>query len=131
MSTTVGTMVELEDVLTEHVSGQYVEIDLVDGTGTAISTSAITAITGTLRSTDTGEAIFENTNLLASPARATYPSATSTGTVRITFRRADMVTSGTRRLQSRRLTVTISHSDDATFNCGVYFVLQALDDDVA
>jgi hypothetical protein len=127
MSTTVGTMVELEDVLTERVSGQYIEIDLVDGTGAAISTSAINTLTATLRSTDTGVALFEDADLLEEPARATYPGGP--GTVRITFRSADMASSGTRRLQARRLTVSATHSDGGVFNCGVYFVLQALDDD--
>lgn len=52
------------------------EVDLVDGAGEATDTGAISGITGTLRSLDTGEVLFGGgtpADLLAT-SRASYPS---------------------------------------------------------
>jgi hypothetical protein len=116
MSTTVGTTVTLDDVLTEGSDGQYVEVDLTDAAGTAISTGAIVGITGTLRSLDTEEVIFGPVSMAS---RQSYPG--DPGVVRITFTAADMVSKGSREMQMRELTLTVSHSTDKVFNCAVRF----------
>lgn len=126
MSTTVGTVVTLDDVFTEGSDGQFVEVDLVDGAGVAISTGAIVGITGTLRSLDTEEVLFEEADLLEAPARATYPG--TAGRVRVTFTAADMVSKGSRELQTRMLTLEVTHSTDKVFNCAVRFQLGNLRD---
>jgi len=130
MSSTVGTLVTLSDVLTEGVSGQYLEVDLTDAADVPIDTSAIVGITGTLRAIDTGEALFEEADLLAAPARATYPGAP--GRVRVTFTSDDMasrVLSGRpQEFQTRRLALSVTHSEDQLFHCGVQFTLHNLGD---
>lgn len=130
MSTTaVGGRVILEDVFTEGVSDQYLEVDLVDpSSGSAISTGAITAITGVLRSLDTEVAIFgEGTpaDLLAT-SRASYPG--TTGRVRVTFTAADMAASGSRELQTRELTLRVTHSGSKVFVCAIEFRIRNLRD---
>lgn len=124
-----GNLAVLEDVLAESTDGQYVEVDLADGAGAAIETGAITAVTGTLRSLDTGEVLFGGAtpaDLLAAPARATYPG--TAGRVRVTFTDADMASKGTRHMQRRELTLTVTHSGGSVFNCAVRFQVRALAD---
>jgi hypothetical protein len=118
MSTTVGTTVTLTDVLTEGSDGQYVEVDLTDAAGTAISTGAIGGIVGTLRSLDTEEVIFGPASMAT---RQSYPGAA--GRVRITFTDDDMVSKGSREMQTRELTLAVTHSTDKVFNCAVRFQL--------
>ena len=130
MSTTaVGGRVVLEDVFTEGADGQYLELDLTDpATGDAISTGAITAITGVLRSLDTELAIFgEGTpaDLLAT-SRASYPG--TAGRVRVTFTAADMAASGSRDVQTRELTLRVTHSSGKVFVCAVTFRVSNLRD---
>ena len=130
MSPTVATFVTLTDVLTEGTDGQYVEVDLTDAEGVSIDTSAISGLTGTFRALDTGEALFEAADLLAAPARASYPG--TPGRIRVTFTAADMesrVISGRpQELQTRRLTLSVTHSEDQVFHCGVQFLLHNLGD---
>jgi hypothetical protein len=126
MSTTVGTTVTLDDVLTEGSDGQYVEVDLTDAAGTAISTGAIVGITGTLRSLDTEEVIFGGDTPVSMASRASYPG--DPGVVRITFTAADMVSKGSRQMQTRELTLIVTHSTDKVFHCAVRFQLQNLRD---
>jgi len=128
MSTTtiIGTEVTLDDVLTEGTDGQYIEVDLTDAAGVPITTAAITGLTGTLRSLDTGEALFEDADLQAIPARASYPG--TAGRVRVTLTAADVASRGSRELQTRRLTLSVTHSDDQQFHCSVEFRLHNLGD---
>jgi len=130
MSSTVGTLVTLSDVLTEGVSGQYLEVDLTDASDVPIDTSAIGGLTGTLRAVDTGELLFESADLLEAPARASYPGAP--GRVRVTFTSDDMasrVISGRpQEFQTRRLTLSVTHSEDQVFHCGVQFLLHNMGD---
>jgi hypothetical protein len=123
MSTTVGTTVTLPDVLTEGSDGQYVEVDLTDAAGTAISTGAIGGIVGTLRSLDTEEVIFGPASMAS---RQSYPG--DPGVVRITFTAADMVSKGSREMQTRELTLAVTHSTDKVFNCAVRFMLSNMRD---
>jgi hypothetical protein len=123
MSTTVGTVVTLDDVFTEGSDGQFVEVDLTDGAAAAISTAAIVAIEGTLRSLDTEEVIFGPVSMAS---RQSYPG--TAGRVRITFTAADMVSKGSRELQTRMLTLEVTHSTDKVFNCAVVFGLCNLRD---
>jgi hypothetical protein len=123
MSTTVGTTVTLTDVLTEGSDGQYVEVDLTDAAGTAISTGAIGGIVGTLRSLDTEEVIFGPASMAT---RQSYPGAA--GRVRITFTDDDMVSKGSREMQTRELTLAVTHSTDKVFNCAVRFMLSNMRD---
>lgn len=120
MSSTVGTVVALDDIFAEGTDGQYVEVDLTDGSGAAIDTATIVSITGTLRSRDTEAALFEDADMVAS-GRSSYPGAA--GRVRITFTAADMAASGSRELQTRDLTLSITHSVNKVFHCGVAFGL--------
>ena len=121
MSSTVGTLVTLDDVLTEGADGQYVEVDLTDpATATAINTGSIVSITGTLTSLDTGAAVFSAANLV-STGRSSYPG--TAGRVRITFTPADMAAVGTRERQRRELTLVIVHSSTKVFHCAVRFGL--------
>ena len=121
MSSTVGTLVTLDDVLTEGADGQYVEVDLTDpATGSAINTGSIVSITGTLQSLDTGAAVFSAANLV-STGRLSYPG--TAGRVRITFTPADMAAVGTRERQRRELTLIIVHSTTKVFHCAVRFGL--------
>jgi hypothetical protein len=126
MSTTVGTTVTLDDVLTEGSDGQYIEVDLTDAAGAAISTGAIVSITGTLRSLDTEEVIFGGDTPASMASRQSYPGAA--GRVRITFTDADMVSKGSRQMQTRELTLAVTHSTDKVFHCAVRFQLQNLRD---
>lgn len=132
MSTTaVGGRIVLDDVFTEGVSDQYVEVDLVDpASGSAISTAAISAITGVLRSLDTETAIFGGTtpeNLLpGSGSRGSYPG--TAGRVRVTFTAADMAAQGSRELQTRELTLRVTHSGTKVFVCAVQFQVRNLRD---
>ena len=120
MPSTVGTLVTLDDVLTEGADGQYVEVDLTDpATGSAINTGSIVSITGTLTSLDTGAAVFSAANL--STGRSSYPG--TAGRVRITFTPADMAAVGTRERQRRELTLVIVHSSTKVFHCAVRFGL--------
>jgi hypothetical protein len=123
MSTTVGTVVTLDDVFTEGSDGQYVEVDLTDAAGAAISTAAIVAIEGTLRSLDTEEVIFGPASMAS---RQSYPG--DPGVVRITFTAADMVSKGSREMQTRELTLAVTHSTDKVFNCAVRFMLSNMRD---
>lgn len=43
--------------------------------------------------------------------------------MRITFTAADLAASGSRELQTRELTLTVTHSTNKVFNCGVVFRL--------
>jgi hypothetical protein len=121
MSTTVGSTVTLDDVFTEGSDGQYVEVDLVDAAGEEIATGAIVGITGTLRSLDTEEVIFGGDPPISMASRQSYPG--DPGVVRITFTAADMVSKGTRELQTRELTLAVTHSGGKVFNCAVRFQL--------
>jgi len=125
MSSSAGTLVVLDDVFTEATDGQYIEIDLVDPEGTAIATSTIASITGTLRSLDTQAAIFAQVDLLAS-GRATYPGAL--GRIRITFSADDVTALGSRERQRRELTLVIRHHVTHAFVCAVHFSLLTLRD---
>lgn len=127
MSTMTGGMSVISDVLVEGTSGQYIEVDLIDGsTGSAVNTGAITAIVGTLRSMDTGATIFNTVDMLAGTPRATYPG--TAGRVRVTFTDADVVAAGTREVQRRLLTLRITHSGGNVFHCAVQFLLRNLRD---
>jgi hypothetical protein len=126
MTTTVGTVVALDDILTEDTDGQYVEVDLTDAEGTPIDTASLVGLAGTLRASDTGTAVFEDADLLAAPARASYPG--EPGRVRVTFTAADLESHGPRALQTRVLTLAITHSTDQLFHCAVQFTLQNLGD---
>lgn len=130
MSTVSGGRIVLDEVFTEGVSDQYIEVDLVDpASGTAISTGAISAITGVLRSLDTEAVVFGSpsaANLLAAPARASYPG--TAGRVRVTFTAADMAAQGSRELQTRELTLQITHSGGKTFVCAIEFRVRNLRD---
>ena len=123
-----GNLAVLDDVLAEGTDGQYVEVDLTDGAGAAIDTGAISGITGTLRSLDTEEVLFGGdtpADLLEAPARASYPEA---GVVRVTFTTADMAVKGSRALQTRELTLTVTHSGGQVFACAVQFRVRNLRD---
>ena len=132
MSAIVDPDVILDDRLTEGTDGQYIEIDFVDAEGVPIDTSAIANIVGTLRSLDTQETLFEEADLFAVPARASLPGAP--GRVRVTFTAADMASRVSREpprvrsLQTRRLTLRVSHSLDQLFHCSVQFMLRNLGD---
>ena len=123
---TLGTHVTLTDVFTEATDGQFIEVDLTDGAGVPIDTAAIVGIAGTLRGLDTALAFFEDADLLGAPARASYPGAP--GRVRVTFTADDMASDGPRALQTRRLTLDITHSTDQLFHCSVQFTLHNLGD---
>ena len=131
MSTTLGTVVTLDaDILSEDTDGQYVEVDLTDGNGVPINTAAIDGIVGTLRSLDTQGALFDDVDLMAAPARASFPGAP--GRVRVTFTAADMksvlLSNRPQRFQTRRLTLAITHSGDRLFHCSVLFRLYNMGD---
>lgn len=116
----------LKDHFVEGGDGQVISIPLMDADGAAIDTGAITAITATLRSTDTGAAIFTAANVFpGGSSRGSYPVA---GTLRVTFTAADMVSEGTRTIQSRELTVVITHSGGLLLPVAVRFKMRALAD---
>ena len=125
-STILGTVVTLNDILTEGTDGQYVEVDLTDAAGVPMDTNAISGITGTLRAVDTGTATLDDADLLAAPARASYPG--TPGRIRVTFTAADLASQGSRELQTRRLTLSLTHSAAQQFHCGVQFLLHNVGD---
>jgi hypothetical protein len=121
MSSTVGTLLTIDDVLTEGADDQYVEVDLVNpATDAAINTASIVSIPGTRTARDTGTALFSAANLV-STGRSSYPG--TAGRVRITFTPADMAAVGTRERQRRELTLVIVHSSTKVFHCAVRFGL--------
>ena len=122
-----GNLVQLSDVLAEGTDGQYVELDLVDGDGVPLNTANITAITGTLRSRDTGLVVFGGASPeTLYPGRATFPG--ELGRVRVTFSAADLASSGARELQTRSLTMRVDHTSGLWLHCAVVFLLRNLSD---
>lgn len=117
-----GNLTILTDVFSEGIGGQFVTLTLIDPTSNgSINTAAISAATATLRSLDTGEAVFANTSVLpGSGSRGSYPSA---GVLRITFTAADMTAVGHRELQRRELVVVITHSGDKVLKHVIEFPL--------
>ena len=98
----------LDDVLTEGTNGQFVAVTIADPiTDETIDTSAITAITATLRSLDTENAIFEDEDVF--PASGSRGSYTDDNEIMITFTAEDMAASGSREMQQRLLTLEITH----------------------
>jgi hypothetical protein len=116
----------LDDVFTESADGQYIEVDLVNPSNDEeIVTGSIVSIHGTLRSVDTGEALFLNEDLVAT-SRSSYPGGA--GVTRITFTAADMSAKGTRELQTRLLTLKVVHSAGKVWHGAVQFPLGNLRD---
>jgi hypothetical protein len=125
MSSAVGTSVTLDDALTEGTDGQYVEVDLTDGSDTPIETAQIVSVRGTLRSLDTARALFEDVDLVSTD-RVSYPGAA--GRLRVTFPAADLASEGSRQIQRRQLTLRVTYSLTKVFHCAVVFSLVNLAD---
>lgn len=110
----------LTDEFSEGVSGQFIDFALVDPTSNAaVNTASITVATATLRSLDTGNTVFANTSVIG--GRGSYPSA---GVLRVTFTAADMVSVGSRELQSREMVVNLTHSGSSSLKHVVQFPLR-------
>jgi len=126
MAQTLGTVITLDDVLTEGADAQYVELVVLDAAGTPINQVAVTDLHGSLRSLDTEALLFADVDLVAT-GRASFPPGPA-GRVRVTFTAADLAATGPRQLQRRMLTVVATHSDGLLFHCGVVFSLVTLAD---
>lgn len=104
----MSTITALTDRFREGAAGQAITVPLLQA-GSAIDTSAISAVEATLRSRDTGAAILDGVDVHpdAASSRGSFPVA---GSYRITFTAADMAAVGARSVQRRELTLVFTHT---------------------
>jgi hypothetical protein len=118
MTTTIA------DPYIEATGGQTVTLRLVDAAGALIDPVAISDVTATLTSIDTGQVLFAGANV--TPGTGGRGSINDDGELVITFTAADMAASGTRERQLRRLTYRVTHSGGLVFYGEETFLLTNL-----
>jgi hypothetical protein len=123
--TITGSLITLSGDPFEEGRDDYIELDLLDEAGDAISGAAITAITATLRSLDAGTVINSRD---AQSVLNTNGGTVTGGTFRLDLSPADMAAVGTRQRQRRELTLLVTHSGGTVLPLVVNFTLRAFAD---
>lgn len=125
-----GSLITIAGDPFEEGKDDFIEFDLVDTAGTAISDAAVTAITATLRSRLTGAVINSRDDQNVKGANGgTLASGTFTLTLGgATDLVADGASVGARTLQPRELTVLVTHSGGKQVPLVVRFSLRVFDD---
>lgn len=126
-ATISGSLVTLTGDPFEEGKDDFIEIDLVDEEAEAIEDVAVTAITATLRSLDTGEDINDRD---AQDVRGVNGGTLTDGTFRLELSGdGDLAAdSGPRTLQKRELTLLVTHSAGKVLPLVVRFELRAFAD---
>lgn len=125
-----GSLITISGDPFEEGKDDFIELDLVDENGDAISDAAVSAITATLRSRLTGSVINSRDGQDVLDAN---DGTLTSGTFKLelggtTDLVADGASAGARTLQPRELTVLVAHSGGKQVPLVVRFPLRVFDD---